>query len=806
MACLDPHSPSHLRKSVESERSIFHFSQTDTGTIGTTQQPPPPLQSPETPTFHVDIHEDAENVEKYSFTPKQLPRGPRAWERQPAQPFTKRNEAQKVIWKRAPLKNITTEANKRWKRGANDEDGEFEGNVRPAKRVKMGTAAVGEKDKENVEVEMAEGYVPVVWGARDQEGSEDGDKHRDEHGDQFSRQEKEGVQQDSDSMEADDSVQEDADKTPEQIQTSLQPIEDIHEISEQSEVNAQSADGRAELPQQPDTSIQPEDYASEPHTPSPCKMNERSSEETVEQHLSGQQTSSLPSEAGCTSGPQMCFDIVPTTTFSDEHITANASKISYSNGQIIAELDTSKDVANQIGKLLRDEPQPESEVAVSPPHDVLPTLAKHGVTDVEKVEDAAAVAAAPQFSKTSVQPDEDDTAYLQQFLQRAKEAREKNPSLLLYRPVGDRIKRHLIDQHNQSAGASPESNDRKRPHSPEPDDISELDSPEEPTVTTTVIIPSVDEVTEKPPSPSRRSNRLNANTKLPRPQRPITLPSNISLRRLNGTEFISMAKQRSEVQNAAMLTRNNTRKNKGAALPVQQRLDQIKLGFADTGEDGASDSQDPERKKKTKRRKNGQEFDRISWAHKIARYQQDGEEHTLTLDGSWETNAMAEPSKAEHDEGGSESDIVAPELSTSKSDPEPENEHEAFNKSTSRSVSTPKKSKSSSSSSSTDKSKSSSKSKPSSDASDPTDSVSTSSEKQKSTKRKRVEKTGTVNGTPAPKRGLDLLLEEAKENVGVVTALGETRERERSGDAKSEKNAEARSSKRLRAKRSSTAR
>ncbi|EXJ88989.1 hypothetical protein A1O3_02053 [Capronia epimyces CBS 606.96] len=72
-------------------------------------------------------------------------------------------------------------------------------------------------------------------------------------------------------------------------------------------------------------------------------------------------------------------------------------------------------------------------------------------------------------------------------------------------------------------------------------------------------------------SPCRRSSRLNG--KAARPKKPAaTLPSNISLKRLNGTEFI--ATQR-EAQPLAVTTRTNTKRNKGDSVSVKVKLIQL---------------------------------------------------------------------------------------------------------------------------------------------------------------------------------------------------------------------------------------
>lgn len=72
-------------------------------------------------------------------------------------------------------------------------------------------------------------------------------------------------------------------------------------------------------------------------------------------------------------------------------------------------------------------------------------------------------------------------------------------------------------------------------------------------------------------SPLRRSKRA-AITSIPRPQ---TLPNAIQLKRANGAEFIFTANKASSVANIAVVTRSNTKRNKGSALNVPQRLEQL---------------------------------------------------------------------------------------------------------------------------------------------------------------------------------------------------------------------------------------
>ncbi|KPI43578.1 uncharacterized protein AB675_6757 [Cyphellophora attinorum] len=275
------------------------------------------------------------------------------------------------------------------------------------------------------------------------------------------------------------------------------------------------------------------------------------------------------------------------------------------------------------------------------PHNERPA---QGQTDGKEASASPIATDKDQNAASANTHEDEDTAYLHQFLQRAKEAREKNQTATLYRPVGDRIKQHLQDQQN-----NPTSPTAKRPASPEPPEISDSDSDEATmTMTSTLLVPSIeeDQSEQAPSSPSRRSNRL---TKLPRPaQRIATLPSNISLRRLNGTEFVAMAKSRTEAQNAALLVRNNTRKNKDGALSVSKRLAQIKLGLIKDGSnqsDGSNGSQpnseeeakDNKRKATHKDNKRRLKQCNVTWAAKIARFRDDdGEEYDVLTESEGE--------------------------------------------------------------------------------------------------------------------------------------------------------------------------
>ena len=170
--------------------------------------------------------------------------------------------------------------------------------------------------------------------------------------------------------------------------------------------------------------------------------------------------------------------------------------------------------------------------------------------------------AAPH-SKYFNQNDHDDTSYLQAFLSRSRAQREaKSQPVQPFSPADANVA--LVPAELQLPSNSPVQETRTY-NIPSfeslslPIEVAEGEDGHE----------SQDTTDAQASSPCRRSGRI---TRLPRPQRPTTLPNTISLRRLNGTEFIAMQK---ENQSLAIATRANTKRNRGSALSVRQRLLQL---------------------------------------------------------------------------------------------------------------------------------------------------------------------------------------------------------------------------------------
>ena len=260
------------------------------------------------------------------------------------------------------------------------------------------------------------------------------------------------------------------------------------------------------------------------------------------------------------------------------------------------------------------------------------------------------------------QADHDDTSYLQKFLLRAQAQRVAK---------SQEVEAPTEQQNVRLAGpclqdTTLDKGDEDMPYKP---DFSSQESNEE-------------EGDSKASLDYRRSAR--AITRLPRLQKPsTTIPSNISLRRLNGSEFISMQK---DIQNLALTTRANTKKNKCTAISVRQRLMQLQVEVW-------QDVEDEKPAKKTRKA--------VAWAETLARFQNDDGKEVAVEAALLETTNIA-PALFEETAASEEAPLpLQPEL------PEPE----------------------------------------------------TAKESKKRVRRQRKANSGTENGTPAPKRTMEMMVE-----------------------------------------------
>ncbi|KIW96279.1 uncharacterized protein Z519_03348 [Cladophialophora bantiana CBS 173.52] len=200
--------------------------------------------------------------------------------------------------------------------------------------------------------------------------------------------------------------------------------------------------------------------------------------------------------------------------------------------------------------------------------------------------------------------DHDDTAYLHDFLSRARAQKAAREQALQGNPV-------QVQEMAEAADLSLEG-----PRSSHIEDVAIL-SVSMPDGKETSINLSVAQEPEINISP-RRSSRLT--TRLPRPQKPVTsLPSNISLKRLSGMEFIAANR---EAQSIAVATRTNTKNNKSGAVSAKVRLIQLNAEVK-ARQSPEGDALEPPSPEKAARKKKSRAKE-VTWAAKLATFQ-DGE-------------------------------------------------------------------------------------------------------------------------------------------------------------------------------------
>lgn len=205
------------------------------------------------------------------------------------------------------------------------------------------------------------------------------------------------------------------------------------------------------------------------------------------------------------------------------------------------------------------------------------------------------VVPAPNETGNAVLAGEDDTAFLHDFLSRARaqKAARQQPEV------------------NENQQQIPDAMDIEESpkHASLIEDTDDIDGrgshPESGTAT---LQPDVQAETNQL-SPCRRSSRLN--TRLPRLQKSsTTLPSSIALKRLTGTEFISQK----ETQSVALMTRSNTKRNKGVAKSVQERLIQL---------DAEAKARDPTAIPVENGKKRRRKAKEVTWAVQLTMFQDD---------------------------------------------------------------------------------------------------------------------------------------------------------------------------------------
>ncbi|KAK7892883.1 hypothetical protein LTR67_007120 [Exophiala xenobiotica] len=267
---------------------------------------------------------------------------------------------------------------------------------------------------------------------------------------------------------------------------------------------------------------------------------------------------------------------------------------------------------------------------------------------------------------TTIPADQDDTAYLHDFLSRARAQKAAKQQQVM--PQVRETAAAPVDgiETTIATATSPES----PPAACHIEDVSvgeststsatavSLSQDETPAPTPSLEQPDQEQTDTMMTSP-RRSSRLITRIPLPRPQKSLAiLPSNIALKRLNGTEFIAMQR---ETQSLALTTRANTKRNKGDAVGVQHKL--VQLAAEERAGNGYGNGQVPTTevpaKKVSKRKKKAKV---VSWDSTLARYEDGEEVVVVSPDGEEAEPAEQEdedettPVRAEAERDGKEND------------------------------------------------------------------------------------------------------------------------------------------------------
>ncbi len=285
-------------------------------------------------------------------------------------------------------------------------------------------------------------------------------------------------------------------------------------------------------------------------------------------------------------------------------------------GTEVAEL--SQDVSDRVNLPGQSEESDQTftlEPAPSP-SDAAPSeaLLESAIQQAKPTENEADPASSTRQSTnqlTTIPADQDDTAYLHDFLSRARAQKAAKQQA-------------MSQEQDPTAPMDGIETTATSPESPAACDMEDVSESKLDTAVSQDEIPSLEPDIEADPmmTSPRRSSRLI--TRLPRPQKSVAcLPSNIALKRLNGTEFIAMQR---ETQSLALTTRTNTKRNKGDAVGVQHKLMQLAAEErARVVVDGVGQGAEVPAKKRKKKAKE------VSWDSTIARYE--GGEAVVNADG-----------------------------------------------------------------------------------------------------------------------------------------------------------------------------
>lgn len=663
-----------------------------------------PRRSPQKPVLH------AKNV---SFTPQREKQPPRAWERRPATPFIPRDDKQK-IWKRVPLGELGVDINRPISRREQESKQDY---VRVVKKLKI------EHDDEDKENEFGVKAVGHKAFAEDLESL----KRRERRDFVTMRVEEDEIRgSPKKKLRAVVTI-------GNRSGTHLEPEEYKEEINEDSayaETDAQSNMAEEVTDEEhaiTETGIWEEKQISDAEAAiQPAKdqqndeattRNQESRTSELEHILSGQQQprASISAEAKESnlepaSNSPSASAIAPTDNHEDGIVageedvqtTPSPTKdMESGNGTQDSEADGSSSPPTILAENVTVD-ELEAREAESPSMRMI-----QGVTGKEE-----AAQESLQEQQTEAVPrriSDDEKAFLRDFMSRSradKAAREQAESMSSTQAVKvDSLTENVEKEIKNEETVSGEHN------------VSDS-------------LPTIAARDDAPASPLRRSKRA-AVTSLPRPQ--------IQLKRASGNEFIFQANKSTSTANTALITKTNTKKNKGPAMNVLARLQQLvaqrakdtTTGGSDDENDRAEDASDPVNA--TNKRKRGSDEDSAR-PKKVLRW---NEEQLVSYQEaqplSWQEDRDVDAQKDSDEEATEKPSLCVKLTLKMNSVPEKQEQHEQL-------ASSKKSSKSTSF------------------AEDTKDEISHPATENK-VRRARGGIAGSVNGTPAPKRSRRLLMD-----------------------------------------------
>ncbi|KAK5944284.1 hypothetical protein PMZ80_003565 [Knufia obscura] len=568
---------------------------------------------------------DFQSVKSVSFTPQRARQPPRAWERRPATPFIPRDEKQK-IWKRVPLGELGVDIN--CPVGVSRRDHEASKDyARVVKKLKVGHHYTGDADenKENVVCAMdtkvqtedrdlkrrtygihGEHTFVSVKMEKDEIIGSPKKKLRlpvtEPRADMDEQEEEQGYKIEDEIAEAtyDEShVENEGDEHEVEQMPHAAEVSHEGEGSEAEQVTgpaAQLSEGEYEATQKNEVAQQEPTYPTnitrlgyeEPETilvTSPCNTLANEIEEAnadqpgvadeeVQQEGEGSpQGASLSNPVeGVDEAIEDQMQLPPSPADADaieqDHVVDNQEE----PGMASSDERTAADEEALSGDDIRSS-SPPTILAENVTIDELearesPTPAR---TEPSNKTENHEQSEGPETTEVSVTQEalprrisDDETAFLRAFMSRTKASKTERAS-----------QGHAF-QHISQDETTKADVEHERAKTESCDGLS--------------LVPTLDPAEPAsqndtaPASPLRRSKRA-AVTSIPRPQ---GLPNSIQLKRANGNEFIFKANQPSSTANVAIATRSNTKKNRGTAVNVSARLEQL---LAEKAVEGASAEQ-----------------------------------------------------------------------------------------------------------------------------------------------------------------------------------------------------------------------